>query len=137
MFKLSILACLFIGPRAGCRHPLIFGKLFRGGRFCNLNFSQTLKAFLEPMMRRNKGHIISVASSAGYAGSPGLVDYVASKFGAVGLMEALTMELWDKADGVNTTVVAPWFIKTGMFEGAVSALAILCMVLLVVRVFNS
>ncbi|RLN53522.1 hypothetical protein BBJ29_003503 [Phytophthora kernoviae] len=53
----------------------------------------TIKAFLPMMVKRNKGHIVSVASAAGIFGSPGMVDYGASKFAALG------------------------FIKTGMFEG--------------------
>jgi len=80
----------------------------------------TLKAFLPTMIQKNSGHVVSIASIAGFAGSPGLVDYCASKFGAVGLMESLFLELLTSAPNVKTTVVCPWFIKTGMFEGTVS-----------------
>jgi len=80
----------------------------------------TLKAFLGPMIKKNHGHVVSIASLAGYFGSPKLIDYTASKFAAVGLMEALTMELWTEADKVNTTTVCPYFIKTGMFAGITS-----------------
>ena len=72
------------------------------------------------MIKKNHGHIVTIASVAGFSGSPRLVDYTASKFGAVGLHEALTMELWKTADNVKTTAVCPWFIKTGMFSGAIS-----------------
>nr|XP_033334922.1 estradiol 17-beta-dehydrogenase 11-like [Megalopta genalis] len=77
----------------------------------------TTKAFLPSMMEDNKGHIVSIASLAGHAGVPTLVDYCTSKFAAVGFEEALHMEL--AADGykINTTVVCPFFIRsTGMFE---------------------
>merc|ERR550539_360813 len=53
----------------------------------------TLKAFLPSMIEKNSGHIVSIASIVGFVGCPSLVDYVASKFGAVGLMEALFLEL--------------------------------------------
>jgi len=80
----------------------------------------TLKAFLGDMMEKNHGHIVTIASIAGYGGSPKLVDYCASKFGAVGLAETLSIELGYEAPGVKTTSVCPWFIKTGMFEGTTS-----------------
>lgn len=54
-----------------------------------LLYSQTVKAFLPSMLKKNKGHIVSTASSAGLFGVGGLSDYCASKFGAVGFMEAL------------------------------------------------
>jgi all-trans-retinol dehydrogenase (NAD+) len=78
----------------------------------------TIKAFLPRMAKRNKGHIVSVASAAGIFGSPGMVDYGASKFAAIGLMLSLRQELQATGlFGVHTTVVCPSFIKTGMFEG--------------------
>jgi short-subunit dehydrogenase len=39
------------------------------------------------------GHIVTIASVAGTVGVNGLVDYCASKFGAVGFDESLRMEL--------------------------------------------
>ena len=53
----------------------------------------TLKAFLPSMMERNHGHVVTIASCAGLAGVSGLVDYCASKFGAVGTSESLRLEL--------------------------------------------
>eukprot|EP00916_Digyalum_oweni_P022052 GHVL01036596.1.p1 GENE.GHVL01036596.1~~GHVL01036596.1.p1 ORF type:complete len:310 (-),score=3.65 GHVL01036596.1:155-1084(-) len=78
----------------------------------------TVKAFLPAMLSRNHGHVVSVASSAGLLGVTGLADYCSSKFGAVGFDESLRFEL--KAlgkDGVHTTVVCPYLISTGMFNG--------------------
>lgn len=49
-------------------------------------------------------------------GVTGLADYCASKFGAVGFDESLRMEL-DPYSGVHTTVVCPFYINTGMFDG--------------------
>ncbi|XP_043269665.1 estradiol 17-beta-dehydrogenase 11-like isoform X1 [Venturia canescens] len=77
----------------------------------------TVKAFLPAMMEDNKGHIVSIASMAGYVGISKLVDYCTSKFAAVGFEEALRMELEAEGYNINTTVVCPYFIRsTGMFE---------------------
>jgi len=78
----------------------------------------TLKAFLGDMKANNHGHIVSIASIAGYGGAPQMVDYCASKFGAVGISESLCVELAKDYAGVKVTSVCPWFIKTGMFDGA-------------------
>ena len=78
-----------------------------------------MKSFLPDMMSRNHGHIVTVASSAGFIGVTGLADYCASKFAAVGFDESLRFELEAQGkDGIHTTVVCPFFINTGMFEGA-------------------
>ena len=45
------------------------------------------------MILQDKGHIVTIASLAGLVGSPGLMDYSASKFGAVGFDESLRTEL--------------------------------------------
>ena len=59
------------------------------------------------MMSKNHGHVITIASGAGLFGVAGLVDYCASKFGAVGIHEALTSELTSpKYSGVHTTCVS-------------------------------
>lgn len=78
----------------------------------------TVKAFLPAMLERNHGHVVTVASAAGIFGTARLADYCASKFGAVGFNESLRAELVTRGcKGVNTTVVCPFFINTGMFEG--------------------
>lgn len=70
------------------------------------------------MMEKNHGHIITIASSAGIFGVAGLMDYCASKFGAVGIHESMASELHAlKKTGVTTTLVCPFFIDTGMFDG--------------------
>jgi len=78
----------------------------------------TIRAFIGDMAKRNRGHIVTIASAAGLVGTCGLVDYCASKFGAVGLNEALRREFKrDKLHGCHTTVICPFYINTGMFEG--------------------
>ncbi len=47
--------------------------------------------------------------------------FVFSKFAAVGMSEALLMELRHrKKDGVHVTIVCPFYIDTGMFKGVQS-----------------
>jgi len=66
-----------------------------------------------------EGHIVNIASLAGHAGSTKLVDYCASKFAAVGIDEAFRVELFTQghSDYIKTTVVCPYYISTGMFDG--------------------
>ncbi|XP_061694793.1 short chain dehydrogenase/reductase family 16C, member 5a isoform X1 [Syngnathoides biaculeatus] len=78
----------------------------------------TYKAFLPAMIANNHGHLVSIASSAGLIGVNGLADYCASKFAAVGFAESVGLELLVSGkDGVKTTIVCPYFINTGMFDG--------------------
>ncbi|XP_070534812.1 epidermal retinol dehydrogenase 2-like [Ptychodera flava] len=78
----------------------------------------TVKAFLPSMIAKNHGHLVTIASMAGSMGFPGLVEYCASKFAAVGLHESLMLEMdMQKVTGVQTTLVQPYWIDTGMFEG--------------------
>nr|XP_046263600.1 epidermal retinol dehydrogenase 2-like isoform X2 [Scatophagus argus] len=78
----------------------------------------TYKAFLPAMIANNHGHLVSIASTAGLIGVNGLADYCASKFAAVGFAESVGLELLATGkDGVKTTIVCPYFINTGMFDG--------------------
>ncbi|XP_050298763.1 estradiol 17-beta-dehydrogenase 11-like [Anthonomus grandis grandis] len=78
----------------------------------------TVKAFLPAMIKKEHGHIVTVASMAGHVGINKLVDYCSSKFAAVGFDEALRVELEAQGvKGVKTTAVCPYFItSTGMFD---------------------
>jgi all-trans-retinol dehydrogenase (NAD+) len=77
----------------------------------------TCKAFLPAMLERNSGHIVNIASAAGIIGVTGLADYSASKFAIFGFDESIRMELRRRKSAVRTTVVCPFFIDTGMFQG--------------------
>ncbi|XP_033645031.1 short-chain dehydrogenase/reductase family 16C member 6-like [Asterias rubens] len=79
----------------------------------------TLKSFLPAMKAKNKGHIITIASLAGQFPATYMVDYCASKFGAVGLHSSLRMELQVEGyDGIGMLLVCPGPVSTGMFKGA-------------------
>jgi len=78
------------------------------------------KAFLPDMIRRNQGHVVTIASASGLIGVAKLSDYAASKWAAVGFDESLRAELHTLAPGIRTTVVCPFYIDTGMFHGVKS-----------------
>jgi all-trans-retinol dehydrogenase (NAD+) len=75
------------------------------------------KAFLPQMMENGWGHLVTISSAGGILGTPGLADYSASKFAAFGFDEALRGEFKKRGLAIKTTVVCPFFIDTGMFEG--------------------
>ncbi|XP_040180738.1 17-beta-hydroxysteroid dehydrogenase 13-like [Rana temporaria] len=77
----------------------------------------TTKSFLPAMMRKNRGHIATVASVCGHVGITYLVDYCASKFGAVGFHECMTSELAALGkDGIKTSCLCPVFVDTGFVQ---------------------
>lgn len=75
------------------------------------------RALLPGMLARDQGHVVTIASAAGIVGTAKLVDYSASKAAAVGFDEALRLELKRRGSAIRTTVVCPYFVDTGMFEG--------------------
>lgn len=77
----------------------------------------TVRAFLPGMIERDAGHIVTIASAGGLAGTAKLTDYCASKFAAVGFDDSLRAELRHLQSSVVTTIVCPFYINTGMFDG--------------------
>lgn len=82
-----------------------------------LSHFQTTQAVLPGMIEAGNGHIVTIASAGGIVGSPRMADYISSKFAAVGLDEALRLEFRRKKWNIHTTLVAPFYIRTGMFDG--------------------
>ncbi|MEE6460106.1 hypothetical protein FKM82_000861 [Ascaphus truei] len=77
----------------------------------------TTKSFLPAMVKKNQGHIVTVASIAGHVGIFYLVDYCATKFGAVGFHKSLTAELAALGkDGIKTSCLCPVFVNTGFVQ---------------------
>ena len=69
--------------------------------------------FVPPMVRRNQGgHVVNVASAAGFAAPGDMPAYAATKFGVVGLSEALRSEFEEHRIGVS--VVCPGMVNTGI-----------------------
>ncbi|NXS49510.1 RDHE2 dehydrogenase, partial [Balaeniceps rex] len=78
----------------------------------------TYKAFLPAMIASNHGHLVSIASAAGLTGVSHLADYCASKFAAIGFAESVDSEMKGlEKTGIKTTIVCPFMINTGMFDG--------------------
>lgn len=79
-----------------------------------------MKAFLPHMIEQNSGHIINIASLAGYVGVPRMPAYSAAKWGVIGLTESIRLETNRvlRKKGIKFTVVCPGFVDTGMFAGA-------------------
>lgn len=80
------------------------------------------REFLPSMVKRNKGHIVSIASMGAYQGAPGMTDYCASKFAAYGFMEALRLEMKSLKKKIAFTTICPAPINTGMVAGYKSSM---------------
>jgi all-trans-retinol dehydrogenase (NAD+) len=94
-----------------------------------LSLFWTTRAFLPGMIERKRGHLVTIASAGGLIGVPRLTDYCATKWAAVGFDESVRMELRKTAPMVRTTVVCPYYIDTGMFEGVKSRFPLLLPIL--------
>lgn len=70
----------------------------------------TINAFLGGMIERRRGHVVNVASAGGFFAGAGLGVYCTSKFGLVGLSEALLQEV--REHGVGVTAVCPGVTNT-------------------------
>ena len=70
------------------------------------------KRAAKAMLRQRKGRIVFISSVVGLLGSPGQVNYAASKAGLVGMARSLARELGSR--GITANVVAPGFIETDM-----------------------
>jgi short-subunit dehydrogenase len=70
---------------------------------------------VQRMRPRRAGHIVNVASAAGKGGFPGVVTYCSTKFGVVGLTEALSHEL--HGSGIDFSCVMPAIVRTELTDG--------------------
>lgn len=73
---------------------------------------RVIKRASKGMLKARFGRVILISSVVGLYGSPGQVNYAASKAGLVGIARSLTRELG--ARGITANVVAPGFIETDM-----------------------
>lgn len=73
---------------------------------------RTVSRVIRSMMRAKKGRIVLISSVVGQYGSPGQVNYAASKAGLVGMARSITRELGSR--GITANVVAPGYIDTDM-----------------------
>ena len=66
------------------------------------------------MLKARFGRIVYVSSVVGMMGSPGQVNYAASKSGMIGMARSITRELGGR--GITANVVAPGFVATDMTD---------------------
>ena len=78
------------------------------------------RAALPDMLRRNSGHVCTIASAGGMLSNPKMSVYTASKWGAIGWSDSVRIELQNMKSNVHVTTVAPYYINTGMFDGVKS-----------------
>ena len=78
------------------------------------------RAMLPDMLRRNRGHICTIASAGGMLSNPKMSVYAASKWGVIGWSDSVRIELQEMKSKVRITTVAPYYINTGMFDGVKS-----------------
>jgi short-subunit dehydrogenase len=77
-----------------------------------LGVARTIDAVLPGMFARGAGHIVGIASVAGYRGLPWMPGYSASKAALAIYLEGLRPGL--KRRGVRITTVYPGFVRTAM-----------------------
>lgn len=77
-----------------------------------LGVARTVAAVLPGMFARGSGHIVGIASVAGYRGMPWMPGYSASKAAIATYLEGLRPAL--KRRGVRITTVYPGFVRTGL-----------------------
>ncbi|MGH9459302.1 MAG: SDR family NAD(P)-dependent oxidoreductase [Thermoanaerobaculia bacterium] len=91
--------------------PLAARAIFR----TNVEGTANLLAAVVPhMLERGRGHIVGIASLAGFRGLPGSSAYSASKAAMRSLLEAARIELGRK--GILVSTINPGFIRTAMTE---------------------
>jgi len=78
------------------------------------------RAMLPDMLKRNRGHICTIASAGGMISNPKMSVYAASKWGVIGWSDSVRIELQEMDSKVHITTVAPYYINTGMFDGVKS-----------------
>lgn len=102
---------------AGVGHPdrLSQGDAGPQAELIHVNVSgviHTLVPFVPAMKAAGRGHLVAVASVAGFRALPGHAAYSASKIAVRTLMEGwgLDLERW----GIRSTVLCPGFVKSEM-----------------------
>ena len=100
------------GEFAQMRHQEILGQI-------NLNITaltELTRYFVQPMISRGKGRIMTVASTAGFQPGPLMAVYYATKAYVISFSEAIANEL--RGSGVTVTCLCPGATQTGFAERA-------------------
>jgi short-subunit dehydrogenase len=91
-------------------------------RVWNINVKGVMlgcRLFLPRMIEANRGgHVVNVASMAGYFASPEMSIYAASKFAVLGFSEALRADLQDK--GIGVSAICPGIVNTNIVATSIA-----------------
>jgi SDR family mycofactocin-dependent oxidoreductase len=77
---------------------------------------KTLRAVAAEMHARRDGRIVVTSSMGGRMGNPNLAHYVAAKWGVIGLVKTLALEL--ASSGTTVNAVCPATVSTDMVHNA-------------------
>lgn len=79
--------------------------------------------FLPGMVEaQGETRLLNLASAAGFTPNPRMAVYAASKWAVIGWSDSVRLELKQAGhEHVKVTTVCPYYVGTGMFEGAKSA----------------
>ncbi len=75
---------------------------------------RVLKRASKGMLKLRRGRVVLISSVVGLYGSPGQINYSASKSGLIGMARSLTRELGGR--GITANVVAPGFVRSDMTD---------------------
>jgi SDR family mycofactocin-dependent oxidoreductase len=75
---------------------------------------KTMRAVVTHMVERGYGRIVATSSIVGRQGSPNIGHYVAAKWGVIGLVKSLALEVAEH--GVTVNAVAPTSVDTLMIQ---------------------
>ena len=72
----------------------------------------TFRAVVPPMIERRHGRLVATSSGAGRTGTPNLSHYAATKWGLIGFVKSVALEV--AAHGITANVVCPSTVDTPM-----------------------
>lgn len=81
------------------------------------------REFLPAMVASGREcRLVNLASAAGFTPNPRMAAYAGSKWAVIGWSDSVRLELEQaKVSHVKVTTVCPYYVNTGMFDGAKSA----------------
>jgi SDR family mycofactocin-dependent oxidoreductase len=74
----------------------------------------TIRAALPTLLAAGRGRIVATASGVGRKGTPNIAHYVAAKWGVIGLVKSVALEV--AATGITVNAVLPTVVNTAMIH---------------------
>jgi len=75
---------------------------------------RSMRAVVGPMSEQGYGRIVATSSVVGRQGSPNIGHYVAAKWGVIGLVKSLALEVADR--GITVNAVCPTSVDSPMID---------------------